>query len=130
VFLTNEDTFAAVVGEKWGPKYAERGVEFDPTPYRDAYPLLNDPPAIQEVIVNHLRFMWEAHLKPEWERNLPVLQESVEAFREIDFSGQTALEAIRAVTGRDLTAVWDELTQPRRSSSFRRCTLPVCDHLS
>lgn len=46
---------------------------------------------MQDVVVSHLRLMWQEVLKDEWERVLPQLQASVDAFQELDFTGQPAI---------------------------------------
>src|SRR5262249_28271004 len=74
--------------------------------YEEAHALLNEPPAMQELIVSHMRHMWSEVIEPEWKRNLPILQESVEAFQKLDYSGLTLYEAIRGVVGRDLRTRW------------------------
>ncbi len=74
----------------------------DPTIWDEAHALYNNPPALVETIVSHLRWMWDETLAAEWERVLPLLQESVAAFQKIDYRDMTAYEAIRAVTGRDI----------------------------
>ncbi len=74
----------------------------------EAHRYLTDPPALKGMIVSHLRHMWTQYLADEWERVLPMLEESVAAFETIDYSGLTPLEAIRAVTGRDVRGIWDE----------------------
>jgi DNA-binding transcriptional ArsR family regulator len=81
--------------------------EFDPNFYTELHSLLSDPPAMHNKVVTHLRMMWDDILESEWANVLPMLQESVEAFQQLDYSGSTALEAIRAVTGRDLTGHWE-----------------------
>jgi DNA-binding transcriptional ArsR family regulator len=82
--------------------------DFDADLYAEVHALLTDPARLHELAVTHFRFMWDTILAPEWARVLPMLEEAVQAFEQLDFSGQTALEAIRTVTGRDLTGVWDE----------------------
>lgn len=74
----------------------------------EAFDLLQDPAAAQKLVVNHLRQMWNDWLAPEWARVLPMLHESAEAFRQLEYSRMTALEAIRTVTGRDLSGIWDK----------------------
>ncbi|MCP4423871.1 MAG: winged helix-turn-helix transcriptional regulator [Chloroflexi bacterium] len=76
---------------------------------REAYALMIDPPAMQQVIVNHLREMWQTFLKPEWIRIQPMLQASVEAFGQIDFSDMTPLEAARTVVGQELPEHWEKM---------------------
>ncbi len=74
----------------------------------EIHALYNDPPRLQNLAVQHLRALWDQFLEPDWQRTLPLLEESVRAFGQMDFSGLTALEAIRLVTGRDLSGRWDE----------------------
>jgi DNA-binding transcriptional ArsR family regulator len=75
----------------------------------DAHPLLNDPPAMQRIIIEHLRAMWEKYLAAEWERVQSMLQESIDAFQQLSFADKTAIEATRIVTGRDLGGIWPAL---------------------
>lgn len=77
----------------------------DPSFWSEVYELLADPPHMQEIIVSHLQWMWEEVFAAEWERVLPMLKESIAAFERLDFSNVTAYEAIRIVTGRDLTSL-------------------------
>jgi DNA-binding transcriptional ArsR family regulator len=74
--------------------------------HTEAYALLGEPPALQNVVVSHLRAMWEQVLSAEWERRKPLLQQVVDAFKSRDYSGLTAYEAIRVITGRDLQGGW------------------------
>jgi DNA-binding transcriptional ArsR family regulator len=83
----------------------------DPDLNPEAHALLNDPPALQELMISHLRMMWHGVLEAEWKRNLPMLQESVAAFQQMDYSGLTVYEAIRAVTGRDIRGHWQRKLQ-------------------
>jgi ArsR family transcriptional regulator len=73
-----------------------------------AHRLLNDPPLLQHTISTHLRVMWHEVLADEWKRHLSALQESVAAFSKIDYSGLTAYEVVREVTGRDLRGKWED----------------------
>lgn len=76
---------------------------------REAYALMIDPPRMQQLIVNHLREMWETVLKPEWDRVQPMLQASVDAFNQLDLTGMTPLEAAQTVVGKDLHEHWEEM---------------------
>lgn len=80
---------------------------FDPDLYTEVYELLNNPPKMQKLVAAHLRDMWDSYLASEWAHVLPMLQQSLDAFKQLDYSGSTPLEAIRAVTGRDLSGHWD-----------------------
>lgn len=74
----------------------------------EAYTYMVDPPAMQALIVSHLREMWEAVLLPEWRRVTPMLQSAVEAFRRVDLGGMPNMEAVRTVTGQDMEDCWDD----------------------
>lgn len=76
---------------------------------REAYALMIDPPRMQQVIVTHLREMWETILKPEWNRIQPMLQASVDAFSQLDLAGMTPLEAARTIVGQELHEHWEEV---------------------
>ncbi|MEP7293822.1 MAG: metalloregulator ArsR/SmtB family transcription factor [Chloroflexota bacterium] len=75
---------------------------------KKAHLLLNDPPRLHAILIEHLRWMWESGLADEWRRVEPMLRESIAAFERLDFSNMTAYEAIRAVTTRDLRGKIDD----------------------
>ena len=76
---------------------------------REAYALMVDPPRMQQVIISHLREMWETVLKPEWDRIQPMLQASVDAFNQLNLAGMAPLEAARTVVGKELHEHWEEV---------------------
>ncbi|MDZ4763270.1 MAG: metalloregulator ArsR/SmtB family transcription factor [Chloroflexota bacterium] len=88
-----------------------------PTMWRDVYALMLKPDAMLALIVDHLRYMWLTAFKAEWARILPMLQESIAAFARIPYQNMTGLEAIRAITGRDMTGKLD--TKLDRASHLR-----------
>ena len=81
----------------------EREAFYDQEIHQEAHALLNDPPAMQDFIVTHLRGMWDDVLAAEWEHNLPMLQESVAAFQTLDFAEMSCASAMLRVTGRELS---------------------------
>lgn len=40
----------------------------------EAAPFLNDPPAMQQLIVNHLRALWKSHFAAEWQKKQPNMR--------------------------------------------------------
>ncbi len=96
--------------EKW---QEVKGASYDLTIYDEAYSYLQDPARLKHMVVDHLRTMWEGGLKTEWERNLHVLEASAEAFKQLDLDGMTPIDAIRVVTGRDMSEFWKMETPPR-----------------
>jgi DNA-binding transcriptional ArsR family regulator len=74
----------------------------DPEIETEAHRYLNDPPAMQSLIVSHFQSMWDQVLSSEWDRVVPMLQASVDAFGQLDLSAMSKLEAVRLVLGQDL----------------------------
>ena len=70
--------------------------------WEDTRGMLIDPPLVQQRIVTHLRTLWEGGLAAEWERHLPMLEESIAAFQSLDMSGLTAIEALIRVSLREV----------------------------
>ena len=67
-----------------------------------AYEYVIDPPAMQKLIVDHLRWFWNEHLSQEWARTESLLQESVKAFQNVNLNNMNHLEMVSYVTGQDL----------------------------
>jgi DNA-binding transcriptional ArsR family regulator len=68
----------------------------------ETFDLFQQPSRFIERMQTHIHEMWDHYLRAEWEKSLPMLQESLQAFQRLDYSGMTVLEAMRTVTGRDL----------------------------
>ena len=75
---------------------------FIPEIERRAYTYLIDPPALQQLVVGHLRAMWYKYLAVEWERVRPMLQKAVRAFDGVDLSRMDRATAAEYVVGRPL----------------------------
>jgi DNA-binding transcriptional ArsR family regulator len=73
-----------------------------------AYDYMIDPEAARTFLIQHLKMMWSKYLEAEWNRVRPVLYETAAVFDQLDLSDLTPLEAIQAVTGRDMTAFWKD----------------------
>lgn len=73
---------------------------------RQVHSYLTRPADLQRDIVNHLREIWDLVYAKEWRRVLPVMQETVEAFSQMNFSDMSSLEVTRAITGRDMSSSW------------------------
>ena len=71
---------------------------------RQAYSYATNPPAMQQLIVSHLKEMWVTYLEAEWEHVRSMLMDAVRAFQQVDFSGMSKIEAARYITGQDLSA--------------------------
>lgn len=94
--LKSADSYLTYLRQRFMPENVDEKVE------REAYRYVIDPPALQQLVVEHLRHMWNRYLADEWERVRPLLQEIVRAYRKVDLKGKTFLEAGRLITGQDL----------------------------
>ena len=68
----------------------------------EAYRYVIRPDRMRHLIVSHLSMMWERFLASEWDRNLPMLEKAVQAFRQADLSNMDWIEAARWITGQAL----------------------------
>jgi hypothetical protein len=68
----------------------------------EAHGLINDPPAMHDLIVAHLDRMWETALAGEWSRALRTLQRQLQVFQQCLEPEASAAEALRALTGRQV----------------------------
>lgn len=98
--LASRDAFIAYLRERFSAEHIDVQIE------TEAHVLLNDPPAMKELIVSHLGSMWNETLAAEWERVTPMLQACVDAFRQTDFSSRATLDAVRFVIGREPEEWW------------------------
>jgi ArsR family transcriptional regulator len=69
------------------------------------YTYLIDPPSLQFLLTSYLDHFWQEHLREEWARVLPELEEAVTAFSKIDTTGMSHFEVIETITHRNLRGV-------------------------
>lgn len=66
----------------------------------EVHRLLNDPPAMHDLIVTHLRAMWEGVLEAEWQKVLPGLQGQVHTLTRGGDDGPTGADKLAQFIGR------------------------------
>jgi ArsR family transcriptional regulator len=93
--LSSPPKFIAFLKDRFGEEHIDEEIE------TRAYEYAINPDAMKQLIVEHLQWFWTNHLKTEWERVRPMLEESVRAFNQLDLSGMSRNELARFVTGRD-----------------------------
>jgi DNA-binding transcriptional ArsR family regulator len=103
--LATLGTFLDYLQTRFSPDHINLQIE------SEAYSLLKDPPAMRDIIVTHLQTMWDNYLAAEWARITPMLQSSVTAFQQIDFIGQTPLEATRQIIGQEVPEGWKKMLE-------------------
>jgi DNA-binding transcriptional ArsR family regulator len=95
--LSSADNFLTFLGERFKSEHFDRSLE------AQAYAYVIDPPAMQSLVVNHFRSMWDKYLQAEWERVKPMLQDAVAAFEQVDYRPMSRLEAAEFITGQTLS---------------------------
>ena len=94
--LSSSDAYVGFLLERFGENLVEVDVE------TKAYEYVIDPPTMQKLIVDHLRWFWNEHLSQEWTRTEPILRESAKAFQNTNLDNMSRLEMARYITGQDL----------------------------
>ena len=94
--LADNQSFAAYVARLYP------GDPPDPALLSEAHTLLNHPSAMRQLIVSHLRAMWDKHLAAEWRRWCGILQAAADELNRRNWSRGAATDTIRAFIGRDL----------------------------
>jgi DNA-binding transcriptional ArsR family regulator len=84
-----------------------------------AYEYVIDPPALKDLVTQHLRWFWDEHLADEWARTEPILKESVKAFQSANLNNISNLEFARYITGQDLDeTTWQEKLERADAITF------------
>lgn len=97
--LASKEIYLGVIASH----FQKKGDEMDAALYGKVHDYLNKPDEAVSFLVQHLEMMWERYLKDEWARIAPTVDETVRVFNAIDLTDLTPLEAVQAVTGRDMT---------------------------
>jgi DNA-binding transcriptional ArsR family regulator len=93
--LASADSYLAFLEECFDPAALDYDLE------AQAYRYVIDPPAMQALIVDHLRSMWDEYLAAEWAKVRPMLREAVNAFRQIDLKNKPRQEIVRFIVGQE-----------------------------
>lgn len=104
--LKNEDAYLGFLRAHFDAEHVDEELEVR------AYSFVVNPPAMQELIVTHLRQMWEENLAGEWARVEPMLKDSVRAFAQTGLDKMGRREAVEWVTGHELEGEhWDNVLE-------------------
>lgn len=86
-FATYLDELAAQPVEPFHNRLTQAIASLAPTPiWAEAAPLLSDPQALQQQIVDHLRTLWNGLLAGEWQRHTYTLTGMTHTINELVFS--------------------------------------------
>ena len=94
--LSDLDSYLAFLGLCFDSEHIDEDFE------SKAFVYLRDPARMKELIVGHLGHMWGKYLREEWQRYQPLLMNSVQAFREVDYDDMSLDDAFKFITGREI----------------------------
>lgn len=112
--LADFDAYYQYLFDRFGEEYVEVEVE------RQAHAWINEPAKMQRDALEHLTYMWDNHLKDAWQAALPLLQDCVTAFQQMEWPEGSKLEVAQWVTGQEL----NEMEQCMLSSADRVVFVP------
>ena len=98
--LASEENYLAFLTRQFGPELVAEEME------RTAYSYAVDPPAMRQIIVEHLEQMWSTWLEREWAENLPLLHEELRRVRQLDLRSGENAAILRQLTGHDPDNDW------------------------
>ena len=99
--------------------FHDKDIYSDEAEYKLDFDLLNDPPKRKQFIVTQLQEMWDKYIEKEWNQNLPMLSESVEAFNSLDFAGKSTREVILEIIDRDsIPEKWESMLEEMEEIIF------------
>jgi ArsR family transcriptional regulator len=103
--LSSAQNYVEFLKSRFGDELVEQEVE------TRAYQYVIDPAALKQLITGHVRWFWKNYLQAEWNRVRPMLEETANAFNQIDVNQMTRPELIDFVTGKEIVeSKWgDEL---------------------
>lgn len=116
--LDSADDYVDFLIGRFGEEFIDSQLE------KQAYAYLIDPSAMLNLIVSHLRMMWERFLAGEWRRVQPILVDAEAAFAATELSAMPFAETFQFVTGQQLSDVkW-----PIQEGDYSRCVFVPSAH--
>lgn len=104
--LADEEIYLALYEEVYIHKSPEKKCDCDA--HRKEFQLYQQPNALKELLVSHLTWMWNEFYQNEWQRALPLLEDSIQAFQSVQLFGNSTEDALRSITGREqMPQIWD-----------------------
>ncbi len=94
--LKNLDSFLGYIENNYNVRHVDFEIE------TQAYQYIINPQAMKELIIGHLRHMWDKYLSTEWGKNETLLRESVNAFKQFNLQNLDRFEAAKLITGQDI----------------------------
>lgn len=103
--LADGATYLKYLGERFKRDFYDDAVELE------SHQWLNRPADMKELLITHMRGVWASYMEPEWERVWRLLQDCVDAYRQINFGGLSNLQAMEQVVGREVDEHWRQILE-------------------
>lgn len=111
--LSSAESYVAFLKHRFGDEWIDVEME------SRAWQYVIDPAALKQLVTGHIRWFWKSHLQVEWNRVLPMLEQTAKAFNKIDMSNMTRAEIVQFVTGKELQSMkWAKEVEAAREVSF------------
>jgi len=110
--LADSRVYLQYLSERFHSEHYDEAIELE------SHRWMNDPAGMKDLIVSHVRAMWNEYMADEWERTRRLLADCVEAYRQIDLSGLSSLEAAQKVVGRELDEHWQKMLKTAQRVIF------------
>jgi DNA-binding transcriptional ArsR family regulator len=94
--LSSAENYVAFLKHRFGEEWIDVDME------SRAWQYVIDPAALKQLVTGHIRWFWKNHLQAEWNRALPMLEQTAKAFNKIDMSDMTRAGIVQFVTGKEL----------------------------
>ena len=79
---------------------------YDVVDVRSVFNRLNDPQTLKSELISHFNMLWHRFLEREWRKVEAEVKQCADGFQSIRLADVTMLEAMEAVTGRDIRAAF------------------------
>ena len=99
--LSSKEAFIRHMYEVLSHKIAHED-QFDEAVWALRYEYYQNPQMMVSELSAFLHLMWNNHLKEEWRRTRPMLEEATDAFASLDYSDMTAFDVIETLSGRNM----------------------------
>jgi ArsR family transcriptional regulator len=101
--LTDVDAYLNFLTARFGSDHIDIELE------KATFELVTNPPAMHRFITAHMWNIWDEVMAKEWRKIKPMLQESVNAFQQVDFRHKSILDAATLILDVDSGDSYEKL---------------------
>ncbi len=111
--LTSADKYISVLSSIFGEENTDVEIE------SKAYEYVLDPVELKKLVTSHLRWFWQTHMQPEWDRVEPILEESARVFNKLNLREMSRNDLYQFIVGKEKSeSKWMELIDTSKNVVF------------